>query len=92
VDGGAAANDWLMAFQADVLGVPIERPTEVETTVFGAAALAGLALGVWRSLDECLQSRTFTRFEPGLSSADRVQLRRGWSRAVRAALGWAREG
>ena len=91
VDGGAAANDWLMSFQADVLGVPIERPAEVETTVFGAAALAGLALGVWRSLDECLQSRTFTRFEPRVSAAAREELRRGWSRAVRAALGWARE-
>jgi glycerol kinase len=92
VDGGAAANDWLMSFQADVLGVPIERPADVETTVFGAAGLAGLALGVWRSLDECLQSRTFTRFEPGLDAAARGELRRGWNRAVRAALGWAREG
>jgi glycerol kinase len=92
VDGGAAANDWLMSFQADVLGVPIERPAEVETTVFGAAALAGLALGVWRSLDECLQSRTFTRFDARVSAAVREELRRGWSRAVRAALGWAREG
>jgi len=92
VDGGASANDWLMSFQADTLGVPIERPSEVETTVFGAAALAGLALGVWRSLDECLQSRSFTRFEPRIPVAARDELRRGWSRAVHAALGWAREG
>ena len=49
VDGGAAANDWLMQFQADVLGVPVERPDMVETTALGAAGLAGLALGVWRS-------------------------------------------
>ncbi len=48
VDGGAAANDWLMQFQADVLGVPVERPDMVETTALGAAGLAGLALGVWR--------------------------------------------
>jgi len=91
VDGGAAANDWLMSFQADVLGVPIERPDDVETTVFGAAALAGLAVGTWRSLDESLQSRTFTRFEPALGAQERQELRRGWDRAVRAALGWARE-
>ena len=48
VDGGASANDWLMQFQADVLGVPVERPDMVETTALGAAGLAGIALGVWR--------------------------------------------
>jgi glycerol kinase len=91
VDGGAAANDWLMAFQADILGAPIERPSEVETTVVGAVALAGLALGVWPSLDECLRTHTFTRFEPTLAPADRERLREGWRRAVRAALSWARD-
>jgi glycerol kinase len=91
VDGGAAANDWLMAFQADILGAPIERPSEVETTVVGAVALAGLALGVWPSLDECLRTHTFTRFDPTLAPADRERLREGWRRAVRAALSWARD-
>ncbi len=55
VDGGAAANDWLMQFQADVLGIPVERPDLVETTALGAAGLAGLALGVWRTSGEFLQ-------------------------------------
>ena len=54
VDGGAAANDWLMQFQADVLGIPVERPDMVETTALGAAGLAGLALGVWASPAEFL--------------------------------------
>jgi glycerol kinase len=90
VDGGAAANDWLMQFQADLLGVPVERPANVETTAFGAAALAGLALGVWSSIDEFLGSRPLTVFEPRSSTAERNQSIRGWKRAVGAALHWAR--
>ena len=66
VDGGAAANDWLMQFQADVLGVPVERPDLVETTALGAAGLAGLALGTWTSTDEFVQTRSFKRFEPSM--------------------------
>ncbi len=54
VDGGASANDWLMQFQADVLGVPVERPDMVETTALGAAGLAGIALGVWQGTGEFL--------------------------------------
>ncbi len=64
-DGGAAANDWLMQFQADLLAVPVERPDMVETTALGAAGLAGLALGVWKSSAEFLSGRRFTRFDPG---------------------------
>jgi len=89
VDGGAAANDWLMQFQADVLGIPVERPDMVETTALGAAALAGLALGVWKSSSEFLNSRKFSRFEPRLGSDERVALLAGWHRAVKAALAWA---
>jgi glycerol kinase len=92
VDGGAAANDWLMQFQADVLGIPVERPDLVETTALGAAGLAGLATGVWNSCDEFLSRRAFSRFEPGLDSGRRRELLDGWQRAVRAALGWARWG
>ena len=92
VDGGAAANDWLMQFQADVLGVPVERPDMIETTALGAAGLAGLALGVWRSPDDFLTGRRFTRFEPTMSADERAARRGQWDRAVRAALAWSRGG
>jgi glycerol kinase len=90
VDGGAAANDWLMQFQADVLGVAVERPDMVETTALGAAGLAGIALGIWRGTDEFLAGRRFRRFVPAVGAAERAALGRGWERAVRAALAWAR--
>jgi len=89
-DGGAAANDWLMQFQADLLAVPVERPDMVETTALGAAGLAGLALGVWKSSAEFLSGRRFTRFDPGMPPAERQQRLDEWRRAVRAALAWAR--
>jgi glycerol kinase len=90
VDGGAAANDWLMQFQADVLGIPVERPDLVETTALGAAGLAGLALGVWQSSDQFHAGRRLTRFEPrGDAEFRRVHLA-AWRRAVSAALAWAR--
>ncbi|MGZ8391522.1 MAG: glycerol kinase GlpK [Gemmatimonadales bacterium] len=89
VDGGAAANDWLMQFQADVLDIPVERPDLVETTALGAAGLAGLALGVWRSTEEFLQGRKFTRFEPRMGARDRAAGLAGWKRAVFATLAWA---
>ena len=90
VDGGAAANDWLMQFQADVLGIPVERPDLVEITALGAAGLAGLALGVWRTTGEFLQGRRFIRFEPQLGARDREACLAGWRRAVSATLAWAR--
>ena len=90
VDGGAAANDWLMQFQADVLGIPVERPDLVETTALGAAGLAGLALRVWRSTDEFLAGRRFTRFEPRIGAKEREAYLAAWHRAVSAALTWAR--
>jgi glycerol kinase len=92
VDGGASANDWLMQFQADVLGVPVERPDMVETTALGAAGLAGLALGVWRSSADFVGARRFRRFEPRTTAGERRALAAGWSRAVGAALAWARAG
>ena len=90
VDGGAAANDWLMQFQADVLGIPVERPDLVETTALGAAGLAGLALGVWSSTEQFVQSRQFRRFEPAMDATQRRRHLAGWERAVGAALVWAR--
>ncbi len=93
VDGGATANDWLMQFQADVLGVPVDRPDMVETTALGAAGLAGLAAGVWATGDEFLASRHFTRFSPSEGgTAAAAAAYAGWRRAVRAALAWARDG
>lgn len=92
VDGGAAANDWLMQFQADMLGIPVERPDLVETTALGAAGLAGLALGVWRSTDQFLAGRRFTRFEPRIGPREREAYLAAWHRAVSAALTWARSG
>ena len=91
VDGGAAANDWLMQFQADQLGVPVERPDVVETTALGAGGLAGLASGVWGRPEEFLGGRTFVRFDPGTGRDVAAANLAGWRRAVRAALSWARD-
>jgi glycerol kinase len=90
VDGGATANDWLMQFQADVLGVPVERPDIVETTALGAAGLAGLAAGLWANGDEFLAGRQFARFIPSGSGSATAGYA-GWRRAVRGALAWARD-
>ncbi len=90
VDGGAAANDWLMQFQADVAGIPVGRPAMVETTALGAAALAGLSTGYWSEPDELGEVQKLERgFEPALADEGRQQLLSGWRRAVRAAAAWA---
>jgi glycerol kinase len=92
VDGGAAANDWLMQFQADLLGVPVARPDVIETTALGAAALAGLALGVWAGPEQFLAGRRFKRFLPRAGArAVRAHVA-DWRRAVDAALHWAAAG
>ena len=90
VDGGAARNDLLLQFQADLLGVPVLRPVNTETTAFGAAAFAGLGIGLWQSQAE-LDSlwRLDKRFEPKLSR-DVVAARRArWQQAVARSRGWA---
>ncbi len=89
VDGGVSANHWLMQFQADILGAPVERPEVVETTALGAAGLAGIALGVWPTLDDFLGPRRLTRFEPRMAESERARLRAGWKRAIEATLHWA---
>jgi glycerol kinase len=89
VDGGAAGNDWLLQFQADLLGVPVERPDCVETTALGAAALAGLAVGVWPNLDAFLSTRRFRTFHPRVDASTRAAWVAGWDRAVSTALYWA---
>ncbi|HKP28736.1 MAG TPA: glycerol kinase GlpK [Gemmatimonadales bacterium] len=90
VDGGAAANDWLMQYQADVLGVPVERPAIVESTALGAAALAGMALGVWRGPEELAGEVGMRVFAPAKDHAWRSARLAEWHRAVGAALAWAR--
>jgi glycerol kinase len=87
-DGGASANDWLMGFQATTLGVAVRRPDVVETTALGAAALAGLAVGVWPDAQTFTTTRTYTTFEPA-RAADPAGYA-GWKRAVDATLYWAK--
>jgi len=83
VDGGASANDFLMQFQADLLGVPVERPALVETTAMGAAFLAGLATGFWRSPAQLARARRIAkRFRPKMSTGARAAAYRGWQDAV----------
>ena len=89
VDGGAAVNNWLMQFQSDILGVPIERPKMVETTAFGAAGLAGIAARVWRDGGEYLSVREYARFTPVMNRGHVAEYRAGWNRAVDTALYWA---
>jgi glycerol kinase len=90
VDGGAAANDFLMQFQADMLGNPVERPAQLEVTALGAALLAGLGTGFW-SAANAPGSGGSVRFEPQLDSERREALYAGWKRAVERARGWAEE-
>ena len=89
VDGGAAANEFLMQFQADLLGVPVARPDVLETTALGAAALAGMALGVWSDPQEFLAGRRFTRFLPGPAVRAARAAARQWRRALATARYWA---
>ena len=87
VDGGAAANDFLMQFQSDVLGIPLARPRSVESTAVGAAYLAGLASGFWKSTDELRGLRSMDRtFSPDIDGARRDALVDGWHAAVRRTM------
>lgn len=89
VDGGASRNDLLMRFQADLLGVPVVRPTITETTALGAAFLAGLAVGFWPDRDALVGMwREDARFEPTLPEAQRERLLHGWRRAVERSKAW----
>jgi glycerol kinase len=89
VDGGAARNDMLMQFQADVLGVPVVRPRITETTALGAAYLAGLAVGYWKDAHEiAAQWQVERRFEPGMDRAAAESLMADWRKAIGRAKGW----
>jgi len=90
VDGGMAANDTFLQFQADVLGIPVVRPAVIETTALGAAFAAGLAVGVWSGLDELRGLwREDARFEPRMGAAEREERLALWRKAVERSLGWA---
>jgi glycerol kinase len=89
VDGGATANDFLMQFQADLLGVPVVRPVVTETTALGAAYLAGLAVGFWESTTELARHWQIERtFEPRLGRDAAAERMRQWTRAVERSRGW----
>jgi glycerol kinase len=89
VDGGMVRNDFLMQFQADILGVPVQRPAVTETTALGAAYLTGLAVGYWDSLATLArQWRVERSFEPSMSADQRETLYHGWKRAVERSQGW----
>ena len=89
VDGGAAVNDLLMQFQADILGVPVVRPQVTETTALGAAYLAGLAVGFWGGPEDLRAKREGDRrFEPRMDAGERAERRKTWQRAVERTRSW----
>jgi glycerol kinase len=89
VDGGAARNNMLMQIQADVLGVPVQRPKVTETTALGAAYLAGLAVGFWPNTDVLAEQWSIDRtFEPRMAADERAALIAGWRRAIERAAAW----
>ena len=89
VDGGGADNDFLMQFQADILGIPVERPVNIETSCMGAVYLAGLAVGIWGSKEELAESWSLDkRFEPQISMDERLELCHGWRKALKKSLNW----
>ena len=92
VDGGAVANDFLMQFQADMMHTPVVRPTRIETTAMGAAFLAGLAVGFWKSSDELEDKFSVDReFIPQMDRDDRAKRYNGWKKAVERSRRWAEE-
>jgi len=92
VDGGAATNNTLMQFQADLLGVPVVRPVVTETTALGAAYLAGLAVGFWPSLDAISgQWQVDRRFEPAMPRSATAALRGQWTEALQRSKGWIKQ-
>jgi glycerol kinase len=91
VDGGAVTNNLLMQFQADILGVPVERPAVTETTALGAAYLAGLAVGFWSKEEIANNSRLQAVFQPKMDEETRAKLYKGWKKAVKRTLNWEKD-
>ena len=91
-DGGASANDYLMQTQADLINAPVERPSCVESTALGAAYLAGLAVGYWQSTADVVENAGIDRiFAPLMDENTRSKRLKGWNKAVKCALDWARD-
>ncbi|MEM8909485.1 MAG: glycerol kinase GlpK, partial [Bacteroidota bacterium] len=88
VDGGASANNLLMQFQSDILGVKVERPRVIETTALGAAYLAGLAVGYWQEGEIQKNWQIDQTFDPQMASKERTRLYRGWQKAVKRSMDW----
>ncbi|TAL47255.1 MAG: glycerol kinase [Chitinophagaceae bacterium] len=92
VDGGATINNSLMQFQSDILNTKVVRPKITETTALGAAYLAGLAVGYWKNIEEIRKQWLVDKeFSPAMNEEKRVELVKGWQRAVRASISWANE-
>ena len=92
VDGGAVANNFLMQFQSDLLGVPVHRPEVIETTALGAAYLAGLAVGFWKDMNEISEKWNVDRvFNPEMDEEHREKIYKGWKKAVGRSLKWEDE-
>ncbi|WP_125152082.1 glycerol kinase GlpK [Clostridium rectalis] len=91
VDGGACANNFLMQFQSDILGVSVERPEVIETTALGAAYLAGLAVGYWKDRNDVAQNWAISKtFEPNMENEKSDDLLKGWHDAVKRSMGWCK--
>ncbi|NMM61244.1 glycerol kinase GlpK [Clostridium sp. P21] len=91
VDGGACANNFLMQFQSDILGVQVDRPEVIETTALGAAYLAGIAVGYWKNRDDVVQNWALSKsFEPNMEEDKKGKLLEGWHEAVKRSMGWAK--
>jgi glycerol kinase len=92
VDGGAAVNDALLQYQADIMQLPVVRPQVTETTALGAAYLAGMATGVWKGREAIAGHwKVDRRFEPQMSGDEAAAIRARWNDAVRRSQGWAKE-
>jgi glycerol kinase len=92
VDGGATANEFLMQFQSDILGIPVEKPVVTEMAALGAAYLAGLGVGFWKNRDELKKHWKIERiYEPGMDDDRKEELYSNWKRAVKRSLEWAKD-
>ena len=92
VDGGASANNFLMQFQADMIDAPVNRQACVESTAIGAAYLAGLAVGYWKTKEDVIKNQQLDRvFTPDMAPEEREAKRKGWNKAVKYAYGWAKD-
>ena len=92
VDGGACANNFLMQFQSDIMGIPVERPEIIETTAMGAAYLAGLAVGFWKDQSMITERRKVNRrFLPQMDDAKKEKLYAKWKKAVSRSMHWEEE-